>query len=146
MKYNKTMNKSKSQDSLPLLLLRVALRTKQYVLRLAEEYDLTLMQIYTLIFLEPRTQVPMNSISELLCCDASNVTGIVDRLSAAGYLERKDHATDRRIKCIELTIKGIDLRTQILHRLAEAKITGLTILSAAEADTLKRLITRVLTA
>lgn len=138
------MNKAESQEFLPLLLLRVSLRAKQRIMRLAEEHDLTIMQAYTLILLEPDTPVPMSSISELLNCDASNVTGIVDRLSSAGYMARQDHATDRRIKCVVITEKGARLRSELLHQLTIAKIPGLNELSSQEADTLRELLQRIL--
>jgi len=51
-------------------------------------------------------------------CDASNVTGIVDKLEARG-LARREQAEDRRVKVLTLTKEGEALRTtlraQALH-------------------------------
>ena len=48
----------------------------------------------------------MSSIAEALACDASNVTGIVDRLESRGLIARATGADDRRVKTITLTAHG----------------------------------------
>jgi DNA-binding MarR family transcriptional regulator len=51
----------------------------------------------------------MTSIAETLACDASNVTGIVDRLESRGLIVRGAAVHDRRIKTITLTPRGKDV-------------------------------------
>ena len=53
-----------------------------------------------------------------LTCDASNVTGIVDRLEARGLVERRPDPGDRRVKMLALTDEGVALRDEIVRRLA----------------------------
>lgn len=53
--------------------------------------------------LEP---VPMRALAGRLGCDASNVTGIVDRLEALGYARREAAAADRRVKIVTITAEG----------------------------------------
>jgi DNA-binding MarR family transcriptional regulator len=65
---------------------------------------------------EPRT---MGQIAELLHCDPSNVTGIVDALEAKGLAERRPSGVDRRVKVIELTAKGQKLRGRLMAKLNE---------------------------
>jgi DNA-binding MarR family transcriptional regulator len=48
----------------------------------------------------------MRRIAELLQCDPSNVTGIVDRLVARGLVTREPDPSDRRVKRIALTGRG----------------------------------------
>ena len=40
----------------------------------------------------------MSALAHALHCDNSNVTGIVDRLEAAGLVERRAAEHDRRVK------------------------------------------------
>ena len=56
----------------------------------------------------------MRDLAERLCCDASNVTGIVDRLEARGLVERRTAPDDRRVKHLVLTDDGRALRQ--VHR------------------------------
>jgi DNA-binding MarR family transcriptional regulator len=60
----------------------------------------------------------MGELAQNLRCDNSNVTGIADRLEAAGLLERRPHAHDRRVKTLVLTRKGEELRAAYDARLA----------------------------
>ncbi len=49
---------------------------------------------------------PMRALAATLQCDASNVTGIVDRLEQRGLVERQVDPTDRRVKLVTLTPAG----------------------------------------
>jgi len=60
---------------------------------------------------EPRT---MGEMAELLRCDPSNVTGIVDALEAKGLAERRPSEVDRRVKAVVLTRRGSKLRTRTM--------------------------------
>lgn len=46
---------------------------------------------------------PMGRMAELLHCDPSNVTGIVDTLEERNLAKRKPSEADRRVKVVELT-------------------------------------------
>src|SRR5205823_3780422 len=78
------------------------------------ELGLSPMQAHTLRFLEH--PVPMNELAETLWCDASNVTGIVDRLEARGLVERRPSPDDRRVKLLCLTDEGEALRDRDVER------------------------------
>jgi DNA-binding MarR family transcriptional regulator len=56
----------------------------------------------------------MRDLADRLCCDASNVTGIVDRLEERGLVERRPATDDRRVKHLVLTEAGDDVRQE--HR------------------------------
>src|ERR1700750_1495747 len=110
MDYTKTMASTNLQDSTSWLLIRASMVVKQRLIKLAEKYDLSLMQAFTLCLLEPGQTVHMSSISDLLTCDLSNVTGIVERLAVGGYIDRRESSTDRRVKTVNLTEAGTALR------------------------------------
>jgi DNA-binding MarR family transcriptional regulator len=115
------MDKNNLNKNLSWLLLQVSFQSKPSLIKLAEEYDLTLPQLYTLASMEPDKSLQMNKIATLLACDPSNVTGIIDRMFAQKYIERQENPQDRRAKLISLTPKGVALQTEVIKRIAGNK-------------------------
>jgi DNA-binding MarR family transcriptional regulator len=68
-------------------------------------HGLTMTQAKMLILLR-RQPLPMRALAGRLACDASNITGLVDRLEARGLVSRHADATDRRIKNVVATEEG----------------------------------------
>ena len=85
--------------------------------RVIAELDLSPPQAYALRRLEPERPLPMRDLADGLACDASNVTGIVDRLERRGLVERQVSPTDRRVKTLVVTAEGVALRERLLSRL-----------------------------
>src|SRR6202165_1106859 len=74
---------------------------------------LTPQQAHALRSLDPTRPVPMRELAVGMMCDASTVTGIVDRLESRGLAERRPAPDDRRVKGLVVTPAGIELREQI---------------------------------
>ncbi|RCH66145.1 MarR family transcriptional regulator [Streptomyces sp. SDr-06] len=72
----------------------------------AADEGLTSSQAKTLTVLR-RGPASMRSLATTLHCDASNVTGIVDRLEARALVRREPSPTDRRVKNVVLTDEGL---------------------------------------
>jgi len=106
---------------------------------LAADFELTPMQMLALKKLEPGHEVPTSTLADSLMCDASNVTGIVDRLEARGLIERRSAKGDRRKRLLAVTEEGARLRERIARRLAEPP-EPLTALSATEQRQLRDLL------
>ncbi|MEV7599781.1 MarR family transcriptional regulator [Kitasatospora sp. NPDC089797] len=85
-------------------LARVAAAYYRHFAAAATVHGLTLMQGKMLSLL--RRPRPMRTLADLLGCDASNVTGIVDRLEARDLVRRETDPADRRIKNVVLTEDG----------------------------------------
>lgn len=85
--------------------------------RVAAEFDLMPQELHMLRLLGENDSLPQRAFAELLWCDASYVTAIVDKLEARGLIERRPDATDRRVKRLALTPAGRKLRKQALRRL-----------------------------
>jgi MarR family transcriptional regulator, organic hydroperoxide resistance regulator len=83
------------------------------------EVGLTFAQAHALRLLDPERPLPMSALAERLFCDASNVTGIADRLEARGLVERRASEGDRRVKVLALTAAGADLRERVHELMAE---------------------------
>jgi DNA-binding MarR family transcriptional regulator len=107
-----------------------------------EETDLSAVQCHVLHLIEPGRPLPMRRLAETLACDASNVTGLVDRLEARGLVERRALAEDRRVKVLVLTPAGARLRTALLRRVS-GQAHPLTRLSAQDQRALLRIMERL---
>jgi|SRR6478609_5461762 DNA-binding MarR family transcriptional regulator len=110
---------------------------------LAAELQLSPAQCHVLHLIEPGRPIPMGQLAETLACDASNVTGLVDRLESRGLVRRRASEADRRVKVLELTATGARLRGLLLERMTAPPAT-LRRLSAAEQRSLVRILARLL--
>ena len=110
---------------------------------LAAEFELSPVQCHVLHLMEPDQSMPMGRLAETLACDASNVTGLIDRLESRNLIARRPSAGDRRVKVLALTPAGARLRALLHQRLGEAP-APLARLSAAEQRRLVRLLERLL--
>jgi DNA-binding MarR family transcriptional regulator len=99
------------------LLVRFFFAQRQHLPGCGAEFDLSPVQCHVLHLIEPGRPLPMGRLAETLFCDASNVTGLVDRLEARGLVERRPSADDRRVKVLQLTPTGARLRSQLLRRM-----------------------------
>jgi DNA-binding MarR family transcriptional regulator len=86
-------------------LLGLIGRMKTSLAHLSEKYDLTIMQVHALYAIS-QGDTTMGQVADTLHCDASNVTGIVDRLVAGRLITRQEGTHDRRTKTLQLTDKG----------------------------------------
>ena len=84
---------------------------------ISAEFEMSPMALKMLHGLEPGTEKPMSALAGAVGCDASNITGITDRMEARGLIERRDDPSDRRVKLIALTGEGMQVRERILERL-----------------------------
>lgn len=110
------------------------------MLALWREFDLMPPQQMVLGLLdEPR---PMGELAQAMHCDNSNITGIVDRLTERGLVERRAAEGDRRIKLVALTQAGEELRAELYRRRAEPP-PELTELPAEELIELRRIFSAI---
>jgi DNA-binding MarR family transcriptional regulator len=108
----------------------------------AAEVDLSPVQCHVLHLLEPGHPLPMRRLAQTLSCDASNVTGLVDRLEARGLVERRSSPGDRRVKVLHLTASGSRLRTDLMKCVA-GEPNPLARLSPRDQRTLVRILERL---
>lgn len=86
--------------------------------------------------------LPMRELAALLGCDASNVTGIVDRLEAQGLARREADPRDRRVKRVIATPQGAETIRRVradMHAMHRALDT----LDDGERAALHRLVERM---
>lgn len=92
-------------------------RLEAHFTELAAKYELTAIQAKVLLLLQPEGAMTMRSIAGLLQYDASNLTGVVDRLEEMGAVRRQPHPSDRRAKGVVLTFEGQRMRKAFWDRL-----------------------------
>jgi len=124
------------------LVTTLLARRREEFPQLAAQYGLNPGAMHALLSLEPDEPQSMSSLAGAWRCDASNVTWLVDRLEEHGLAERRPHPTDRRVRTVALTRKGLRVRTQIERKLYEAP-EAFRRLSPRDLDTLCRILEKV---
>jgi DNA-binding MarR family transcriptional regulator len=97
------------------LLMKFYFVQRRHLPGWADRFGLSHVQCHVLHLIEPGHPVPMSRLAEVLSCDASNVTGLVDRLESRGLIVRKPSPGDRRVKVLDLTPTGARLRAEMLR-------------------------------
>jgi DNA-binding MarR family transcriptional regulator len=105
---------ARQRDDLWPTMVEFLLAMRNWWVALCAELDLTAAQGHALRILDPKRPVPMSALAEALVCDASNVTGIVDKLESRGLIARQGNDLDRRVKQLAVTEKGAQLRDQLI--------------------------------
>jgi DNA-binding MarR family transcriptional regulator len=123
-------------------LFQVVRRIEHDFESIAAEFGLTSLQARTLLGLQE--PMAMRDLSEEMACDASNVTGLADRLERLGLVERVP-GSDRRVKLLTLTAKGCTIRTDLESRLASSSAVT-SLLKPTERAQLDALLDKLLEA
>ena len=125
------------------LFWRIFLADKPRRMAVMTELGLSFQQSIALMQLDPDSPLPMSALASALQCDNSNVTGIVDRLEAAGLAERVPDERDRRVKTVALTQHGREVRAEVQLRAGQPP-PELARLSDEDAATLRDILRRAL--
>ncbi|MEA2900774.1 MAG: hypothetical protein QOH36_661 [Actinomycetota bacterium] len=96
-----------SVEDLVAAFMAVMGRLGQHFFQRSAEFDLSPQQAKA--FVELGRPLSMGELADRLFCDASNVTGIVDRLESRGLVERQADPDDRRVRRLVLTDAGREL-------------------------------------
>jgi MarR family 2-MHQ and catechol resistance regulon transcriptional repressor len=87
--------------------------------------------------------LPVNTIGPKVWLTPGSISVAVDRLVKKGLVSRTDHASDRRVRQVELTAKGRALITRGFQEHAAAMETAVSVLSKKERLTLLRLLKKL---
>ena len=117
----------------------VMMARKQQFPQIAASFKLNPGALHALLTLDPDEPQSMSTLAGGWGCDASNVTWLVDRLEEQGLVERRAHPTDRRVRTVALTTKGVRVRKQVETMIHEAP-PAIAELSPADLGTLCRVL------
>lgn len=104
-------------DVFPRALGRLRVALDDAYLRASRELGLTAQQAELLCAAMHPTAI--SDLAQLLHCDRSNVSRLVDRAAARGLLRRRAAQEDGRVTVIELTAHGTKLAQQLLAALED---------------------------
>ena len=89
------------------LLLRAGTAVEMHLERSLLPWSLSLAKLRALQHLAAEPEgLPLGQLADRLCCVKSNVTQLVDRLEADGFVRRRPGAADRRCVVAVLTEQG----------------------------------------
>jgi DNA-binding MarR family transcriptional regulator len=125
------------------LFWQVFLRDKRRRWAILSELGISPQQSMAIGSLKPGEPMPMSALAEALHCDNSNITGIVDRLEAAGLARRQADARDRRVTAVIMTEQGERMQIEIQRRAGEPPPT-IASLSEPDAVALRDILSRAL--
>lgn len=110
--------------------------------RLADHH-VTAAQGMVLTFLYEDDRITARELGARTTLDSATLTGILDRLEKAGYIERRPHPEDRRALQVCLTGAGRDLGGALLEMGVAANGEFLAPLSREEQTALRRLLKKL---
>jgi DNA-binding MarR family transcriptional regulator len=82
---------------------------KQAIRAVGEDLGLSVAQLDVLRQLHAHGPTPMRRLAATMHCEASNLTGLVDKLERRGLVQRQDHPADRRVRVLALTEEGTEV-------------------------------------
>src|SRR3954453_20361992 len=100
-----------------VLIRQLMIASRPNYLAAPQDVRLSPVQGMALLHLQPGAALTMSALATALKCDNSNVTGLVDRLEAAGLVERRPDPSDRRVKTVVVTAHGARLREEAERRM-----------------------------
>ncbi len=95
--------------------------------------------------MEPGVGVPMRDFADRFGFDASYVTTLADALEERGWVERRAHPTDRRVKMLMITPAGVAAKQRAYESLYDPPAMFGT-LTASEQRELRDLLKKVMDA
>jgi DNA-binding MarR family transcriptional regulator len=103
-------------------------------------YELTPIQHLILEALWLEDGISQKDIGTRLVLDRATLSGVLDRMSAGGWIIKEQDPDDKRTLRICLTEKGMDMKTRLAHERNQANEELLSSLNLEEKVLLKRLL------
>lgn len=108
-----------------------------------DELDLTYTQYITMMILWERKSLTAKELGDALYLDSGTLTPLLKKMEKKGLLTRKRSTKDERHLVVTLTDAGEALKERAVQ--VPEQMTGCLPLSAEEAETLYRLLYKILT-
>jgi len=107
------------------------------------DLNITPVQAMVLGFIRDEDQITSRELGKRTELDSATLTGIIDRLEAAQFVERRGNPADRRSIKIHLTERGRTLAGEAVPLIAEANREFLEVLTEREREELRQLIRKL---
>ncbi len=106
--------------SMPMVLNRALDAVMPRFRKIFNDFDLTEQQGRVLRVLWERNSIAFNELSAVTLIPPPSLVGVVDRLQRAKLVERRRSDSDRRKVSVSATRAGLDLKLQIMPRIASS--------------------------
>lgn len=117
--------------------------SSRFLAQKVSELNLTPVQAMVLGFLAEEDQVTSSELGKRAELDSATLTGILGRLEAAGFLERKGNPDDRRSILIHLTPKGKTMSAEAVRVITVANSDFLQVLTDKQKRDLHYIINKL---
>jgi len=107
------------------------------------QLNVTSIQAMVLGFLDDEDRITSSELGKRTELDSATLTGILDRLEAAGFIERKGNPDDRRSISIHLTKQGKLMSREATRVITEANLDFLKVLTDAQKRDLRGIIKKL---
>jgi MarR family transcriptional regulator, transcriptional regulator for hemolysin len=111
--------------------------------RRAIRFDLTRAQWRALKAIRRREGLSQTELAEFLEMEAIAVGRVLDRLAAAGFLERRADPKDRRRWCLHLTAKAHDVTDDMEVLASELRQEALAGVSQTDFEAFERVLAKI---
>jgi DNA-binding MarR family transcriptional regulator len=125
-----------------MALMRASDRTRRAMVRVLQEFDLTLPQFNVLIILRREPELPTLEVATRLVEETPGITRLMNTLAAKRYIRRRRSDGDARVQLCSLTPTGRKLIDAVVPTLKAAQEAMLEDLSARETAILIELLKR----
>lgn len=134
-------------ETLGMIFRRISHAAKKDTDNYLKQWDLTMSQAMVLEYLNnsPDEELTQKAIEQHFNLQHPTVSGILKRLEKNGFIRTATSTTDRRVKNIFVTEKSMQIDTRSKHYQAEMEETFVKGMTEEEAETLRRLLSQVLT-
>jgi MarR family transcriptional regulator, organic hydroperoxide resistance regulator len=135
----------KPEDCIFFQLAKTSQRGLKYWTHTVSSLGVTAVQAMVLNFLCEEDCITSQKLGARSELDSATLTGVLDRLEAGGFIQRKSNPEDRRSILIILPDKGRDTALRIRSLVSEANSRFLGSLTPEEIGSLKFLLARLRT-
>lgn len=131
------------EDCIFFMLARAQQAGVRYWTQALTDTGLTAVQAMVLNFLGQEDSTTARELSERTGLDTATLTGVIDRMEASGWIERRRHPSDRRAIHICLTDQGREMVPRVRKKMQKANGDFLAALDDKEQREFRRLLRMV---
>jgi DNA-binding MarR family transcriptional regulator len=132
-----------AEDCIFFQLAKANQAGSRFWLKKVSALDLTAVQGMVIRFLYDNDCLTSSELGKKADLDSATLTGVLDRLAAGGFIERRQNLEDRRSIRIHLTEKGTATGEKVAKLMEEANTDFLREFNASEEVALRSLLIKV---
>jgi DNA-binding MarR family transcriptional regulator len=133
----------KAEECIFFQLAKANQAGSRFWLKKLSDLHLTAVQGMVIRFLYDNDRLTSSELGKKTDLDSATLTGILDRLEAGGFIERRQNPEDRRSIRIHLTEKGKTTGEKVAQLMDEANTEFLHGFNASEEVALRSLLNRI---